>query len=43
MYMNLKPDKNIRISFNTTTITSLGFIDPPKILGSLLNSAHPEI
>ena len=29
MYMNLKPKKHKRISFNTTTMTSLGFIDAP--------------
>ena len=36
MYMNLKPNKDKRISFNITTMTSLGFIAPlpPKILGS---------
>ena len=27
--MNLKPNKHKRISFNTTTMTSLGFIGPP--------------
>ena len=32
MYMNLKPNQQERISFNTT-MTSLGFIGPPKILG----------
>ena len=26
MYMNLKPNKHKIISFNTTTLTSLGFI-----------------
>ena len=30
MYMNLKPNKHKRISFNTTTMASLGFIAPPK-------------
>ena len=31
MYMNLKPNQHKRISFNTTTMTSLGFIaSPPK-------------
>ena len=39
MYMNLKPNKHKRISFNTTTMASLGFIGPPKILGPLLNLA----
>ena len=29
MYMNLKPNKHKRISFNTTTMT-LGFIAPLK-------------
>ena len=31
MYINLKPNKHKIISFNTTTITSLGFIivEPP--------------
>ena len=33
MYMNLKPNKHKRISFNATTMASLGFIGPPKILG----------
>ena len=32
MYMNLKPNKHKRISFNTTTMASLGLIAPPKIL-----------
>ena len=32
MYMNLKPNQHKRISFNTTTMTSLGFIGPPKNL-----------
>ena len=32
MDMNLKPNKHKRISFNTTTVPSLGFIGPPKIL-----------
>ena len=35
MYMNLKPNKHKRISFNTTIMTSLGFIRPP------LNVAFP--
>ena len=33
MYMNLKPSKHKIISFNTTTMTSLGFImvgNPPS-------------
>ena len=29
MYMNLKPTKHKRISINTTTMTSLGFIAAP--------------
>ena len=41
MYMNLKPNQHKRISFNTTTMTSLGFIGPPKILGPPLNLAPP--
>ena len=32
MYMNLKPNQHKRISFNTTTMTLLGFIGPSKIL-----------
>ena len=35
MYMNLKPNQHKRISFNTTTMTSLGFVGPP------LNLAPP--
>ena len=31
MYMNLKSNKHKIISFNTTTMTSSGFIGPPKI------------
>ena len=41
MYMNLKPNKHKRISFNTTTMASLGFIAPPKVLDSPLNLAPP--
>ena len=41
MYMNLKPSKHKRISFSTTTMTSLEFIAPPKILGPLLKLAPP--
>ena len=41
MYVNLKPNQHKRISFNTTTMTSLGFIAPPKILGPPLNLAPP--
>ena len=41
MYMNLKPNQHKRISFNTSTMTSLGFIRPhPKILGPPLNLAQ---
>ena len=31
MYMNLKPNQHKRISFNTTIMTSLGFIAPPLL------------
>ena len=31
MYMNLKPSKHKRISFNTTTMASLRFIAPPQV------------
>ena len=42
MYMNLKPNQHKRISFSTTTMTSLRFIGlPPKILGPPLNLASP--
>ena len=43
MYMNIKPNKHKRITFNTTTMTSLGFTAPPlpKILGPPLNLAPP--
>ena len=43
MYMNLKPNQHKRISFDTTTMTSLEFIAPPplKILGLPLNLAPP--
>ena len=38
MYMNLKPNqKRKRISFNTTTMTSSGFIAPLK------SSSHPNL
>ena len=44
MYMNLKPNQHKRMSFNTTTMTSLGFIAPhPKILAPPLNLAPPQI
>ena len=39
MYMNVKPNQHKRTSFNTSTMTSLGFIGPPKILGPPLNLA----
>ena len=43
MYMNVKPTQHKIISFNTTTMASLGFIappsPPPKILGPPLNLA----
>ena len=41
MYMNLKPNQHKIISFNTTTMISLGFIARPKILGPPLNLATP--
>ena len=41
--MNLKPNKHKIISFHTTTMTSLGFIAPPKILVPPLNLALPQI
>ena len=41
MYMNLKPNQHKIISFNTTTMTSLGFIGSPKSLGPPLNSPSP--
>ena len=37
MYMNLKPNQHKRISFNPTTMTSMGFIGLP------LNLAPPQI
>ena len=37
--MNLKPNKHKRISFNTITMASLGFIGPPKMLVPPLNLA----
>ena len=40
--MNVKPNKHKRISFNTATMASLGFIGPPKILGPTLNLAPPS-
>ena len=41
MYMNLKPNQHKRISFSITTMTSLGFAGPLKILGLPLNLAPP--
>ena len=41
--MNLKPYKHKITSFNTTTMTSLGFIGPPNILGSPLNLAPQNL
>ena len=43
MYMNLKPNKHKRISFNTMTMASLGFTAPPKILGPSLKFRTPQI
>ena len=37
MYMNVKPTQHKIISFNTTTMTSLGFIGPPPKF-----SSHPQ-
>ena len=42
MYINLKPNKHKRLSLNTTTMASLGFIEPPNILGLPLNLALPS-
>ena len=39
--MNLKPNQHKIISFNTTTMTSLGFIGSPKSLGPPLKSPPP--
>ena len=41
MHMNLKPNKHKRISFNTTTMASLGFIGPPKHFRSPLKFSSP--
>ena len=50
MYMNLKPNKHKKISFNTTTMASLGFIGAPLNLAPpllkfnfLLRSSPPII
>ena len=43
MYMNLKPNKHKRISFNTTTMASLGFIaPPPKKKLTFCSGLHPN-
>ena len=42
MHMNLKPNQHKRTSFNATTMTSLGFIGPPKNLNPPLNLALPK-
>ena len=41
MHMNLKPNKHKRISFNTTTMATLGFIGPPKHFRSPLKFSSP--
>ena len=41
MHMILKRNKHKRISFNTSTMPSLGLIGPPKILRPPLNLAPP--
>ena len=42
MYMNLKPNNHKRISFNITTMTSLGFIAPtPKHFRSPFKFSSP--
>ena len=43
--MNLKPNQHKRIYFNSTTMTSLGFIklNFPKILGTPLNLGPSQI
>ena len=41
--MNLKPYKHKITSFNTTTMTLLGFIGPPNILGPPLNLAPQNL
>ena len=43
MYMNLKANKHKITSINTTTMTSLGFIGPPNILGPPLNLAPQNL
>ena len=41
MHMNLKPNKHKRISFNTPTMATLGFIGPPKHFRSPLKFSSP--
>ena len=41
MYMNLKPNKHKIISFNITTMASLGFIGPPKNFKAQLKFSPP--
>ena len=41
MYMNLKPNQHKIISFNTTAMTSLGFIGPPYNFRSPLKFSSP--
>ena len=41
MYMNLKPNQHKRISFNTTTVTSLGFIGPLENFSCPLKFSSP--
>ena len=45
MYMNLEPSKHKIISFNTTTMTSLGFIapSPPKFNFLLRSPPSPQL
>ena len=42
MHMNLKPNKHKRISFNTTTMATLGFIGRPKHFRSPLKFSSPS-
>ena len=43
MYMNLRPNKHKRKSFNTMTMASLGFIGPPKTFRSPLSLTPPNL
>ena len=44
MYMNLRPNKHKRISFNTMTMASLGFIiGPPKLMAMAGAAATMEV